>query len=355
MTVLAAATVSSGAAGLPLPTGGMTILRGDTVTVSGSHSDACVFDYETLAVGEDPTTGAVVATYSQTYSDRCQGTHRFLSGSGEVTSWWVDASLSDASVTASIPVVDQYDGHAEVVEVDLEVLATSDVILTDRRYTQRTSPGARTVERTRMTSRYAVATGVPAALTQGSIAHVLEGSLHVGALVDAGAANLAMQERSGAKGNVLSVTGYFVDPCIVGWQSVQATTLTVDHRQAVTYARDSGNLCTGEWEAATGTAVPDVFKVTGLVASGRLVATVPLTNYYTNEPAGSVDLDLVLAGAGEAQTTEIRQMTHDADGSLAVERTRYTERMVTVSGTPAHLSDGTLRRIHDGWLLVMHD
>ncbi|KGM01122.1 hypothetical protein Q760_03695 [Cellulomonas cellasea DSM 20118] len=153
-----------------------------------------------------------------------------------------------------------------------------------------------------------------------------------------------------------SFRGLFLD----GWTSTDdgCTTTFVGAASDETttwYANESYNRCTGEGSGVLGSATPTTFTLRGNLSSGHVVATIPLTDLYTGEPAGEILVDNTwTATAKPTKSTWVTSV--NLPGSF-----RYTNRLTalsapaTATGTVPMEDSGTVGRSSWMYIQVSHD
>jgi hypothetical protein len=100
----------------------------------------------------------------------------------------------------------------------------------------------------------------------------------------------------------------------------------------VYYAAFSTDDCTGEQGYVFGTAAADQFTLTGNLHSAHLVATIPLTDGYTGEPAGEITIDDTWTAFGPVSVTTVVERDHVPGDYLVLRRTTGTVRTAEVTG-----------------------
>lgn len=148
----------------------------------------------------------------------------------------------------------------------------------------------------------------------------------------------------------VSVSGdkFVDDGCATTYQYLFSNEDTT-HYQSWTY-----NRCTGEFEFLSGEAVPTTFRVTGRLASVRVVATIPLTDASTGQSAGEATVDETFRAASPAVTSTSSQSERIPGDYLFRFRFTGTVREATASGTLGSLQNASITKIRSGTLSITH-
>jgi hypothetical protein len=100
----------------------------------------------------------------------------------------------------------------------------------------------------------------------------------------------------------------------------------------VYYASFTTDDCTGEQGYVYGSAPADQFQLTGNLHSARLVATIPLTDGETGEPAGQISVDDTWTAFGPVSMTTVVDRDVVPGDHVVVRRTTGTVRTAKVTG-----------------------
>jgi len=115
-----------------------------------------------------------------------------------------------------------------------------------------------------------------------------------------------------------------------------STSTTVDAGATrVVYTHFTYDACTGEATALLGSAPPTTFDVRGNLSTAHLVATVPLTNLGTGEPAGQVVIDDTWTATQQATKGKYSYSTNTPGEYRYSSRSAANQAPATVTGTVA--------------------
>jgi len=121
----------------------------------------------------------------------------------------------------------------------------------------------------------------------------------------------------------------------------------------VLYSAWSYNACTGEESGVYGWTAPTSFSVRGNLATAHVVATIPLTNAYTGEPAGQILVDDTWT-ATERATTSTYSYTANVPGEYRyISRSSGSVSPAVVTGT-VPLDEGYVWKIRSMEISVTH-
>jgi hypothetical protein len=125
--------------------------------------------------------------------------------------------------------------------------------------------------------------------------------------------------------------------------TASATTLNAGDT-TVLYSSWSVNSCTGEALYLYGRAAPTTFDVRGNLATAHVVATIPLTNVDTGEPAGQIVVDETWTATQQATKGTYSYTTNLPGEYRYSSRSKGNVAPATVTGTLA-LDDGNIWKI----------